>query len=274
MNRRTFQKTFWGFLFPCLALILFASAGASADDAKARSIMDKVDARDDGDNQTSDMEMVLIDKNGSQRLRIMKSFSKDFERDTQRLMFFLEPPEVEDTAFLTYDYDNPEKDDDQWMYLPALKKTKRIASSDKSSAFMGSDFSYADMTRREVENYNYKLLKEMDVYGKKCWVIESIPKSKMIVDRYGYTKTALFVRQDNYFVVRAINWTKESGQLKYMDVKKLEQIDNIWVGTEIHMTTQKNKQTQHGTIMRFKKVKFNQNLSDDFFSVRRMEKGF
>jgi hypothetical protein len=124
-----------------LTAMVFAWPGMSmADDPKAREIMEKVDARDDGDNQTSDLEMVLIDKNGYERVRKIKSFSKDKGEDRLRLMFFMEPADVEDTAFLTYDYDDPDRDDDQWLYLPALKKTKRIASSDKDNAFMGSDF--------------------------------------------------------------------------------------------------------------------------------------
>ena len=104
------------------ALVVFGIPAARADDAQARSIMEKVDARDDGDNQTSDMEMILIDKNDKQRARTIKTFGKDKGEDKLKLMFFLEPADVKDTAFLTYDYDDPEKDDDQWMYLPALRK--------------------------------------------------------------------------------------------------------------------------------------------------------
>ena len=256
-----------------LALAPILPAPARADDPKAREIMEKVDARDDGDNMTADMQMVLIDKNGAERMREIKSFSKDKGEDAQRLMFFLAPADVKDTSFLTYDFDQPDKDDDQWMYLPALKKTKRIASSDKTGSFMGSDFSYADMTRREVENYDYKLLEETDVDGHKTWVIEAVPKTQTIVDRYGYTKSVLFVRQDNYVVVRGVHWEKEGGKLKYLDVLKLEQIDGIWQALELTMTTKKNKQTQHKTILRWNNVKFNQTLDEEMFSVRRMEKG-
>lgn len=257
-----------------LAAVVLAWPGTGhADDPKAREIMEKVDARDDGDMMTSDLEMVLIDKDGYERVRKIKSFSKDKGEDTLKLMFFLEPADVEDTAFLTYDYDDPERDDDQWLYLPALKKTKRIASSDKDNAFMGSDFSYADMTKRELDNYDYKLLKETDVDGHKTWLIESVPKTQRIVDMYGYTKSVFFVRQDIYFPIRGVSWVKEGGKLKYMEVKTLKQIDGIWTATEMQMTTKKNKQTEHSTIMRFNNVKYNQDLSEDMFTVRRMEKG-
>ena len=255
------------------ALLFLSSPTAFADDPEARAIMEKVDARDDGDNQTSKMEMILIDKRGKKRIRKIRGFSKDKGEDTLRLMFFLEPADVKDTAFLTYDYDSPDKDDDQWLFLPALKKTKRIASSDKTSSFMGSDFSYADMTKHELENYNYTLLKEMKVGKVDTWLIESIPRTKKVIDQYGYTKSVLFVRKDNFMVIRAVHWVKEGKRLKYMDVRRLELIDGIWVATEIHMTTKKGKRTLHKTIMTFDDVNFNQDLKEDFFTVRQMEKG-
>ena len=246
---------------------------AWADDPAARAIMEKVDARDDGDNQTSDMEMILIDKRGNQRVRRIASFSKDKNEDRYRLMFFLEPADVKDTAFLTWDYEDPDRDDDQWLYLPALRKTKRIASSDKSGSFMGSDLNYSDMTDRNLEDYDFSLKKEMDVNGVKTWLIESIPRSKAVIKETGYTKSLLMVRQDNYFVIRGVNWVKDGGYLKYIDVKKLEQIDGIWMATEMHVTKKKGKQMAHKTILKFDNVKFNQDLDLESFSVRRMEKG-
>jgi hypothetical protein len=253
--------------------MMFVALPAAADDARARAIMEKVDARDDGDDQTSDMEMILIDKNKKQRIRKIATFNKDKGDDSLRLMFFQQPADVKDTSFLTYDYDDPDKDDDQWLYLPALRKTKRIASSDKSGSFMGSDLNYSDMTDRNLEDYDFTLKKEMDVKGVKTWLIESIPRTKKVIKETGYKKSLLFVRQDNYFVIRAVNWVKDGGYLKYMDVKTLQQIDGIWVATEMHVTKKKGKNFSHKTILKLNNVKFNQKLEFDLFTVRRMEKG-
>ena len=258
---------------PIFLFIFFLPQVAFSDDPKAREIMEKVDARDDGDNQVSDLEMILIDKNGKKRVRKLRSFSKDKGEDSLRLMFFLSPAEVKDTSFLTYDYDQTDRDDDQWFYLPDLKKTKRIASSDKSNSFMGSDFSYADMTKRDLNNYDYTLIKESKIGEVDVWMIKSIPRTKEIVDEYGYTKTIVFVRKDNFVVIRAANWLKGSKKIKYMDVKKLELIDGIWLGTEIHMFTNIGKKTLHKTILKNHNVRFNQALGEEFFSIRQMEKG-
>ena len=203
----------------------------------------------------------------------MKTFTKDFGEDSYQAIFFLAPSDVKNTAFLTYDYDDTAHDDDQWLYLPALKKTKRIASSDKSGSFMGSDFSYSDMTKPNPEDYKYSIAKESKVDGHKVWVILRIPKNQAIIDETGYTKSYVFVRQDNFIVVRALHLLTQKGKKKYMEVKKLEKIDGIWTATEIEMKTVKNKKRLHTTILRFNDVNYNQDLKPDFFKVRTIEKG-
>jgi hypothetical protein len=188
-------------------------------------------------------------------------------------MFFLHPADVKDTAFLTYDYDDPDADDDQWLYLPALRKTKRIATSDKSGSFMGSDLSYADMTSRDLTDYDYTLKKEMQVRGHAAWLIEALPRSAEVEDETGYTKSLLIVRKDIHMVVRAVHWVKDGGYLKYVDATRIEQIDKIWVATELKVATKKGKQTVHSTVLTLEKVRFNQNLDPEMFTTRRMEKG-
>jgi hypothetical protein len=273
------KKTIERYLISVLAILsatFFLAPVSFADDQEARNIMEKVDARDDGDNQVSEMEMVLIDKRDKERIRKIQTFSKDKGEDTLRLMFFLHPADVKDTAFLTFDYDDHDKDDDQWLYLPALKKTKRIASTDKSGSFMGSDLTYADMTSRNLEDYDYAFYekaKEKEVRGVKTWVIWSVPRSKDVIEETGYEKSLLFVRQDNFFVIRALHWVRDGGYKKYMDVKQLDLIDGIWVATEMHITKKKGKHKVHKTILKWSNVAFDQGLEFDLFSVRRMEKG-
>jgi hypothetical protein len=239
----------------------------------ADEIAKQVDERDVGDKSISTMEMILVDKNGNNRVRKMKTYSMDKDQDTQSVIFFLSPADVRNTAFLTYDYADSDRDDDQWLYLPALKKTKRIASSDKSSSFMGSDFTYSDMTSRDVNDFTYRIAKETEVRNHKVWVMESIPKSQKTIDETGYTKSYMYVRQDNFVVVRALHILKDGGKKKYLDVKKLEKIDGIWVAVEVEMKTTKDKHTLHKTILKLDNVKFNQDLDNSFFTVRRIEKG-
>jgi len=252
-----------------LSLFAFSALSFAMD---AFDIVKKVDTRDDGDNIISDMTMVLIDKADKQRVRAMKTYTKDFGVDTYKTIYFLSPSDVKNTAFLTYDYDDDGKDDDQWLYLPALKKTKRIASTDKSGSFMGSDFSYADMTKPDLTDYNYKIVKEQKVGKYNTWIIERLPKTQSILNETGYKKSYLFVRQDNFVVIRAMHYL-DDGKKKYMNVKKLEKFDGIWIATEIEMKTTKNKKRLHSTILQFSDVKLNQNLNENKFTVRQIEKG-
>ena len=236
-------------------------------------IAQKVHDRDEGDNLTSQMTMTLIDKNGHKRVRSLKTYAKDKGEDTLKLMFFLTPADVQNTGFLTYDYEDSSKDDDQWLYLPELRKVKRIASSDKSSSFMGSDFTYSDMTSRNVEDYRYKIMKEPVVKGHKTWQLLVTPKTQKIVDETGYTKSIAFIRQDNFVVVQSLNYIKLGKKLKYMMVTGLEKIDGIWTATKIQMVTKKGKKTLHKTVLEFSDIKYNQDLEESFFTTRTIEKG-
>lgn len=239
----------------------------------AKEIAQKAHDRDDGDNSVANMKMILIDKNNNTRTRELKVFTKDKGEDEMKLMFFLSPADVKNTAFLTYDYEDSNRDDDQWLYLPELQKVKRIASSDKSSSFMGSDFTYSDMTSRNVEDYHYKVMKEPEVKGHKTWQMEVVPKSQKTIDETGYTKSIYFIRQDNFVVVQALHFVKDGAKLKYMMINKLEKIDGIWTPLEIQMVTKQGKQTLHKTVLHFSDYEYNQELQESLFTTRTLEKG-
>ena len=264
INFIIFTMLFSGVFYP--AEKVFALSG--------REIMEKVNARDEGDRSKGEMEMILLDKKGKKRIRKLKTFGGKKGKDTLSLMFFLSPADVKNTGFLTYDYNESGKDDDQWLYLPALRKTKRIAAGDKSGSFMGSDLNYSDMTTPDLDLYDYTLMKETEVRGKKVWQIKAVPKNKDEAEKSGYSKSVIFIRQDNYVMIRAVRWVHKKRRNKYLDVKKLEKIDGIWVSTEMHVTTKTGKKILHKTILKQNNIRFNQDeVNADLFTVRRLEKG-
>ena len=239
-----------------------------------REIMEKVNARDTGDRSITEMEMILIDKKGNKRVRKLKTFGLEKGKASLSLMFFLSPADVRNTGFLTFDYDESGKDDDQWLFLPALRKTKRIAAGDKSGSFMGSDLNYSDMTSPDLNLYEYTLMKETEVKGQKVWQIKAVPKTKAEAEKSGYSKSVVFIGQDNYVMIRGVRWVHKKKRNKYLDVRKLEKIDGSWVSTELHVTTKSGKKTLHKTILKQKNVHFNQDeVNEDLFSIRRLEKG-
>jgi len=260
-------------LGPSLCGLVLAHLAHAEEALTAREIMQRVNDRDDGDNATADLEMILIDKRGMERRRDIRVYTKDYGDDVHQVIFFLSPADVQDTGFLTYDYDGVEQDDDQWLYLPALRKTKRIASADQSGSFLGSDFAYADLSRRPLERYDFEIMKETEVRGAKAWQILATPKTQSEIDRTGYTKSVVFVLQDNYVVVRAANWLDKGNKVKYFDVTTLEKVDGVWVNMLAQMTTKRGKETLHKTILRTASIVFDQGHSDSVFTTRQLEKG-
>ena len=263
-------------LLALAALLIFVlpqTALAQQDDPKARAIMRKVIDRDEGKSMISSMEMVLIDKRKNKRVRKLKNYRLEKGKDTLSLAFFLSPADVKGTGFLTYDYDAEGKDDDQWLFLPALRKTKRIASSDKSGSFMGSDFNYSDMTSPDLSDFVYKLVKEVDVDGKKTWQIETTPRDEKIAEESGYSKSVSWIRQDNHVMIRGIRWVYKSRRVKYFQIKALEQIKGIWVASQMQMVTREGKDTIHATLLTQSDIEINPKISEGFFTVRQLEKG-
>jgi len=260
------------------ALTLFGQTialPAHADDPKAREIMKKVLDRDTGDHSSMDMEMQLIDKNDSVRTREIRTFGMDVGKDEYSVMFFLSPADTKNTAFLTYDYDDEDKDDDQWLYLPALGKEKRIAASDKASSFMGSDLSNADFTKRKVKNYDYELLDEnAQVDGQPAWKIKSTPRTKEEIEETGVVEAIVWVDKNNYMVLQSVQRLDKPGRTKYMKAFKIEQIDGIWVAREMRVFTKKGNTKVHSTVLLFRDIKFNQpDVTEDLFTIRRLKKG-
>ena len=128
------------------------------------------------------------------------------------------------------------------------------------------------MTDRDLEHYDFTLLKETEVRGNKVWMIESTPRNAKVVKESGYTKSIALVRQDNYVVIRAINFMK-NGKKKYLDMTKLHKQGGVWLPDEITMTTKKGNATLHKTILRFSKIQLNKPIDDNIFTTRRLEKG-
>jgi hypothetical protein len=266
-------------LLPLVLLLLalnlsLPDSARAEEELTARDIMQRVIDRDTGNKSIMDMEMQLIDKNDKVRKREIRSFGMDQGEDDWGVMFFLSPADTKNTGFLTYDYYEDEKDDDQWLYLPALGKEKRIASNDKSSSFMGSDLTNADFIKRKTKNYDYELLSEDEIDGHPVWKIKSIPNNEKEIKETGVLESIAWIRKDNYMSIQSVQRLEKKGRTKYFKAKEIEQVDGIWVAKELRVFTKKGKVKSHSTIIRFSNIQFNQeSVTEDMFTVRRLKKG-
>ncbi len=249
------------------SLFTFHCAMSQAQQLTGREIVQKVKNRPDGDTRYAEMELTLKKKNGSARQRKITSWAMDEGKDTKKIMFFTYPGDVKGTGFLTYDYDQVGKEDDKWLYLPAMKKTRRISgSSSKTDYFMGTDFTYDDMGSRNVYEDTHKLLREEERDGHKCWVVESVPVDKHEI----YSRKVSWIRQDCLTAIYVEYYDKLNKLHRVLTISDVKEVQGFWT---IHKMEMKNVQTEHSTIITVKNPKYNIKIDKTLFTVAKLEKG-
>jgi len=214
--------------------------------------------------------LTISDRRGNTRIRKNTMASKVFEDGTEkRIIKFIDPPEVKGTGILIYDRED--KSDDMWIYLPALRKTRRIVSSEKSGSFMGSEFSNADMTAPGIDDFSYEILGSEKLDGIECWKISSSPTDMDLEDEYGYSKSISWVGKNDY-LVRKSDYYNFSGEL----VKTIDNLDYKLLDPKagkymISERVAENHMNGRVSIMKMEKVQIAE-TNDEYFSVAYLEK--
>ncbi|MEM7435995.1 MAG: outer membrane lipoprotein-sorting protein [Myxococcota bacterium] len=244
-------------LVPALAL-----AGPAED--KGLEIAKEADRRDTGfGDTTADMVMILRNKRGQESKRELEIRTLEVLDDGDKsLTVFHNPRDVRGTALLTFSHGV--KADDQWLYLPALRRVKRIASNNKSGPFMGSEFAYEDLSSQEIEKYRYKYIKDDRVDGVDCFLIERYPVDK----DSGYTKQQVWLDKDEYRVRKIDFYDRKAQLLKTLtpsDYKKY--VGQYWRANKMNMV---NHQTGKSTELIWSDFKFKNGLKEDDFTRTRM----
>lgn len=251
--------------FTLILLIIIGPLGFNKVMAQTgQEIAEKVYNRPTPKNGESDMTMTLINSKGKQRQRFLHQYFKDYGDIEKSIMFFKSPADVKNTSFMNYSYDD-DRDDDQWLYLPALKKVKRISGGSKDDYFMGSDFTYEDMEKRSPSKDNHKLLKTETLNGKECYVIESTPK-----EEGQYSKRVAWVIKDKWIPLKIEFYDEDEDLLKVLSITKYEEMQGYWI-----ITTQlmENVQREHKTVIGLTNIKIENGIGDAYFTQRAMAKG-
>ena len=257
-----------------LVFLISVLGTVSAAELKGEEIMKKVYNRETGDSRTSNLEMILINRHGAERIREIKQYEKDFGDAEKKIMFFISPADVRNTSFMNWSYDSKQSDD-QWIFLPALNKVKRISSENKSEYFMGSDFTYDDMKSREIDDFEYELLEE-DVYNNyETYVVKATPKKP---EEEQYAKTISWITKEHYIPVKVEMYDKDSGELyKEMKVKSdIKKIDGIWT---VFSTVMENLDSGHKTNLYVKKrdnnylLEYNSDINNRRFTQQFLKTG-
>jgi hypothetical protein len=250
-----------------LLTALLVAAAAQMNAQTGRDIVQRVKDRPDGETRYAEMQLTLVKKNGDKRERKMVSWAMDEGKDTKKIMFFTYPGDVKGTGFLTWDYDQAGKEDDKWLYLPAMKKTRRISgSSSKTDYFMGTDFTYDDMGGRNVDDDTHKLLREEMRDGQKCWVVESVPKDTREI----YSRKLSWIRQDCDTAVYVEFYDKLDKLHRVMTVQDIRKVQDFWTVMKMEM---KNVQNGHSTQITVSGPEYDIAVDKSVFTVAKLEKG-
>ncbi|NUM54505.1 MAG: outer membrane lipoprotein-sorting protein [Candidatus Hydrogenedentes bacterium] len=248
--------------------------GASGEEfPSAEDIITRANARDTSTDVLQTIQMKLIEKDGSVRERLTRGVGKSFDDGRRFALFFLEPSNVRGTALLTFDYDDAAKSDDQWLYLPAMRKTRRISGGERGSSFLGTDFTFEDIknqSRGSLLDRTWKTVGEEDVDGHSCYAIEGIPTTPAIAKELGYSKLKTFIDKELSIMRRTDFWDPSGAMFKTISIRDYEQIDGVWTARTMEA---KNLKTGHATVFTITEVRYNLGLPDDVFSAQTLERG-
>ncbi len=253
----------------CGALMLLASSSALAIDADA--VMEKNFMATKISGFAGDVTMTLVGARGEKRVRKMsvRSRLRDNGVDSAVMTRFGLPADIKGTGFLQIE--NRAASDDIWVYLPALGKTRRLASNNKRDSFFGTDFSYGDILLPAVAKYQHAMLRQEKIDGSDCYVIESKPRDAKTREDTGYGRKLTWV-DTRSFVERKVEYFDAAGALiktqLTFDVKVVEADSGRWMPMRRQMI---NKQTGHQTVYQFDRFDVRKDLKDAAFTVRHLE---
>lgn len=231
------------FLYFILALpISFHIAYA---DMTGKEIMEKQKDRHELKFEQTSIDMILKNKKGRIKERsIIISVFMDDTGLSKVMIKFLSPADIKGVGLLTWEH-GTEKEDDQWLYLPAAKKVKRITSSGKKNKFMGTDLAYEDLRPENLDIHSYELKESQTIGGKDCYVIEATPSTEKEKKTSGYSRRVLYIRKDIVFTVKTEYFDKKGKKSKVATLLELENIkDDIWRAKK---TIIEDLKTKHST---------------------------
>lgn len=214
--------------------------------------------------------LTITDSKGNVRSRKNTMASKTFaDKSEKRIIKFISPAEVKGTGILIFD--NEVKDDDMWIYLPAMRKTRRIVSSEKSKSFMGSEFTNADMTAPAIEDFSYDLTGEENIDGVDCWKILTKPANIDLEDEYGYSKSISWIGKNDYIVRKTDYFDYDDELFKTIVTSEYKMLDEVHNKYMITDRSAENFQNGRSSRMKMEQIQL-ADTKDEYFTVSYLER--
>jgi outer membrane lipoprotein-sorting protein len=240
---------------------------ADTPEEKGLAIVMEFERRDQGFRDLiADMVMILRNRNGQESRREMTNKVLEVKGDGDKsLSIFHTPRDIRGTALLTFSH--KKGDDEQWLYLPALKRVKRINSRNKSGSFVGSEFSYEDISSQEIEEYTYKYLRDEDFDGHACTVSEYY---LVDAESSGYSRQVVWRDKDEYRIRKVDFYDRKNSLLKTLTLKDYQQYEGkYWRAGEMYMM---NHQSGKSTVLLYTKYRFQTGLTDKDFNKNSLKR--
>lgn len=258
-----------------LAAATLAAAAGAADPGPpdGDEVARRVDAREDGHAVSRTLVMELVEKDGASRTRVIRSFRRDFGDERRSVLFFESPANLKGTALLTWDDPDPTHDDMQWLYLPGLRKSRRVAVSERGRSFLGTDFSFEDMkneTRLPRADFRWRTVGEEEVDGARCVVVEGTPVDERTAHDVGYGRVRLRVDAEHWLPRLGEYWDARGEPLKTIRLGDVRPVQGIWTP---HRIEAESHRSGHRTRLEFRDVDYGVELPDDLFTEPALARG-
>ncbi len=261
-----------------LAASALAAVGANPPGAAAQSgtftgrqVMERYDAQQRTKDSEVTIDMRVVSPRGEVRERVVTLWTRTGTDGTRRVLIrFLQPPDLEGTGFLHVE--NVDRDDDAWLYLPALRRARRIAGSDRRDAFVGTDFSYEDLDPEDLDAHRYTRVRTEDHGGRPAWVVEALPASPQATQESGYARRLLWIDQERHTLLRADLFDRDGALRKRLsadDIRRVEGSDR-W---RPHRLVMEDLTAGRRTELLMRQYRLDQGLGDDLFTERYLRRG-
>jgi hypothetical protein len=251
---------------------LFLTAGSAdllSGEMTGRDIIKKQKELHNVQSEVGKEIMLLVDKSGGKEKRTLIRQGKELEPDENRfLLVFTSPADIRGTSVLTWEH--KDRDNDQWLYMPATRKLQRIASGSKKNYFMGTDFTYEDMKPEHLDNFKYTIIKNEtlnhDKKDQECWVIESVPANEEKAKDSGYSKRIMWIEKAHYTTLKVEFYDKRDQLLKTQTNHEMQNVEGtIW---RPQKTLMRHHQKNHKTLTMVTDRAINTQIDENVFTER------
>lgn len=240
-------------------------------ETNADTVLKDIRERYDGKDYLSTVTLSTYSKDTLANERKFYMLQKDVDKDELMVLAIKAPADVYNVGFLMRSFDEVKaQEDEQWMYLPAFRKVRRISAKDKRGAFMGSEYSYYDLDKLRVMDFDSKIINEEAFNGIDSYVIERIPKNQEVINKSGYYKLNTWVDKDRDIIVKQQYFDAKGILFKQLEIDKVERVQDIWTVTQ---STMHNYVENKRSVFFFHETLYDQNVPMSIFKKSKLKRG-